>query len=153
MTMHGAPHKSSDSLADSLQLSPRFRPRPWDHLETPCDVELWIDEHNRSMQENIRPAESGVGICFRLTEGGDIFMQTSADGAVILDLTAEAEWVAPLISAAARVEPPVASLWILPDDKLIQLVLGLSSLIATSTLVVGHHFGVRHRHSAARRIV
>ena len=150
MTMHGAP--PSDSLPDSLQPSRRFRPRPWDHLETPYDVELWIEEHNRSMQENIRPAESGYGIRFCLTEGGDIFMQTSADGAVILDLTAEAEWVSPLISAAAQVEPPVASLWILPDDKLIQLVLGLSSLIATSTLVVGHHFGVKHRHCAVRRI-
>ena len=79
-------------------------------------------------------------------------MQTSADGAVILDLTLEAEWIAPLIAAAAQVEPSASSLWILPDDKLIQLLLGLSSLIATSTLVVGHHFGVKHRHSAVKRI-
>ena len=146
--MHALPDTRPDLPAEN----PRFRPRPWEHLETPYDVELWIDEHNRSMQDNIRPAESGYGIRFCLTEGGDIFMQTSADGAVILDVTAEAEWVAPLISAATRVEPPVASLWILPDDKLIQLVLGLSSLIATSTLVVGHHFGVRHRHVAAKRV-
>ena len=145
-------HEIQDKPRDLPAENPRFRPRPWEHLETPYEVELWIDEHNRSMQENIRPAETGYGIRFSLTEGGDIFMQTSADGAVILDLTADAEWVAPLIAAAARVEPPVASLWILPDDKLIQLVLGLSSLIATSTLVVGHHFGVKHRHSAAKRI-
>jgi hypothetical protein len=140
MKTQGATEHDRDPSA-----KPRFRPRPWEHLETPAEVELWIDEHNRSMQENIRPTESGVGICFSLAEGGEIFLQTSADGAVIVDLSADAEWVAPLISAAAQVAPPASSLWILPDDKLIQLVLGLSSLVATSTLVVGHAFGTRQR--------
>ncbi len=140
-----------DNPLDASPANPRFRPRAWDHLETPYDVELWIEEHNRSLQEHIRPSESGYGICFCLAEGGDIFMQTSADGAVILDLTAEAEWVAPLISAAAQVAPSPSATWVLPDDKLIQLVLGLSSLIATSTLVVGHQFGVGHRRSAPTR--
>ena len=133
---------------NDAQAPARFRPRPWEHLETPYEVENWIDEHNRSMQEHIRPTESGYGVCFSLTEGGRIFLQTSSDGAVILDVTADAQWVAPLICAAARVQPPAASIWILPDDTLIQLVLGLSSLIATSTLVVGHPFGMRARRGA-----
>lgn len=120
---------------------PRFRARPWQHLETPFEVEHWIDEHNRSLQEHIRPGESGYGVCFGLTEGGQIFLQTGGDGAVILDVTAEAQWVAPLICAAAGVAAPAGALWILPDDKLIQLVLGLSSLVASTTLVVGHRFG------------
>ena len=34
---------------------PRFKPRPWTSLETPQDVELWIDEHNAAMQELIAP--------------------------------------------------------------------------------------------------
>ena len=72
-------------------------------------------------------------------------MQTSADGAVILDVDADAEWVTPLLEAATRTEAPASSLWVLPDDVLIQLVLGLSSLVASTTLVVGHHFGVKHR--------
>lgn len=146
MKTQGATEHDTDPSA-----KPRFRPRPWEHLETPAEVELWIDEHNRSMQENIRPTESGVGICFSLAEGGEIFLQTSSDGAVILDVTADAEWVAPLISAAAQVAPPASSVWILPDDKLIQLVLGLSSLVATSTLVVGHPFGARQRKLAPSR--
>ena len=129
--------------ADSDASPARFRARAWEHLETPGDVELWIAEHNLSMQENIAPHETGYGICFTLTEGGCIFLQTSTDGAVILDVTADAQWVAPLIAAVARVEPPVSSLWILPDDILIQLVLGLSSLIATSMLVVAHPFRAR----------
>ncbi|MEG1116637.1 MAG: hypothetical protein RSE46_16510 [Janthinobacterium sp.] len=124
---------------------PRFRPRPWEHLETPYDVEVWIEEHNRSMQDNIRATETGVGICFTLAEGGDIYMQTSADGAVVLDVTPDAAWVSPLISAATGCETPDSSLWILPDDKLIQLIVGLSSLVASTLLVVGHDFGLRRR--------
>ncbi|MDI3296550.1 hypothetical protein [Janthinobacterium tructae] len=124
---------------------PRFRPVPWQHLETPYDVEVWIEEHNRSMQDNIRATETGVGICFTLAEGGDIYMQTSADGAVVLDVTPDAAWVAPLISAATGCEAPDSSLWILPDDKLIQLIVGLSSLVASTLLVVGHDFGLRRR--------
>ena len=127
-------------------LQPRFKPCPWQHLETPSEVEHWIDEHNRSMQENIGPAERGYGVRFSLAEGGEIYLHT-ADGAVLLDVDADAAWVAPLISAASGMAAPAAQVWILPDDKLVQLVLGLSSLIATSTLVVGHDFG---RHARAK---
>ncbi len=120
---------SPDTLASTAQ-RPRFRPCPWEHLETPYDVEVWIDEHNRSMQDNIGATETGVGICFTLAEGGDIYMQTSADGAVVLDVRPDAAWISPLISAATGCAAPDSSLWILPDDKLIQLIVGLSSLVA-----------------------
>ena len=130
---------------------PRFRPRPWEHLETPQDVELWIEEHNLSLQEHIRPGETGYGVCFTLAEGGDIYLQTSADGAVVLDVTADAEWVAPLLAAVSQSEVPAGSLWVLPDDKLIQLVLGLSSLVASTTLVAGHPFGMKQRKGPLRR--
>jgi hypothetical protein len=128
---------------------PRFKQVKWTGLETPADVELWIAEHNLSMQENIAQNETGYGICFTLAEGGEIYMQTTQDGALILDVTPEAEWVSPLIMAAARIdEAPPGSLWVLPDDKLIQLMIGLSGLIASSILVVGHHFGGRRRMGA-----
>lgn len=130
--------------------APRFKPVPWLALENAAEVELWIDEHNRSMQDNIARHETGYGVCFTLAEGGEIYLQTSSDGAVILDVTAEAQWVAPLIMAAARVEQPPGALWVLPDDKLIQLMIGLSSLIASSQLVVGHPFGRRRHYGAAR---
>jgi hypothetical protein len=128
----------------------RFRPRPWTDLCTPHDAEVWIDEHNRSLQEHIRPYETGYGVCFTLAEGGNIFLQTSADGAVILDVEPDAQWVAPLITAATGVPPPVSSVWVLPDDKLIQLIIGLSSLVACTTLVVGHQFGMKRRISYPR---
>lgn len=123
---------------------PRFRPRPWTALESPQDVEAWIDEHNRSMMEHIGPQETGVGVCFTLAEGGNIFLQTSAD-AVLLDVEPDAQWVAPLIMAATGSEQPSGQLWVLPDDKLIQLIVGLSSLVASTTLVSGHNFGARSR--------
>lgn len=129
---------------------PRFRPRPWIDLQTPQDVEAWIDEHNQSMMENIGPQETGVGVCFTLAEGGNIYLQTSAD-AVILDVDPDAQWVAPLIMAATQTPEPAAQLWILPDDKLIQLIVGLSSLVASTTLVSGHNFGGRSRKQAYSR--
>ncbi|MES2258609.1 MAG: hypothetical protein V4724_08825 [Pseudomonadota bacterium] len=133
-----------DTLNDAAR--PRFRPVPWTALETPADAELWIEEHNLALKEHIAPHETGYGVRFTLAEGGDIYLQTSADGAVILDVTADAAWVAPLIVAVAQVEPPAGSLWVLPDDRLVQLIIGLSSLIASSTLVAGHPFGrVRQR--------
>ncbi|MFC5478962.1 hypothetical protein [Massilia suwonensis] len=125
-----------------LDTPPRFRPRPWIHLETPQDVELWIAEHDQALQELIKPQETGYGVCFTLAEGGNIYMQTHED-AIQLDVDDEASWVTPLISAASGVEPPRGSYWLLPADKLIQLVIGLSSLVASTTLVVGHRFGSR----------
>lgn len=123
---------------------PRFRPRPWIHLETPQDVESWIEEHNQAMQELISPRETGVGICFTLAPGGNITMQTAVD-AVILDLDADAEWVAPLIIAATGAEPPKGRVWVLPNDKLVQLIVGLSSLVESTLLVTGHNVGTRAR--------
>ncbi|NYE59718.1 hypothetical protein FHW58_000870 [Duganella sp. 1224] len=128
---------------------PRFRPVPWSGLESPADAELWIEEHNQALQQHIGKHETGYGVCFTLAEGGEIYLQTTQDGHLVLDVTEEAAWVAPLIMAAARVaEPPAGRLWVLPDDKLVQLMIGLSGLIASSILVVGHDFGLRRRMGA-----
>lgn len=123
---------------------PRFRPVPWTSLETPQDVELWIEEHNRTMQELVKPQETGVGVRFRLAPGGDVYMQTAAD-AVILDVEPDASWIAPLIMAATGAGQPAGSTWVLPDDKLVQLLLGLSTLVESSLIVTGHNFGKHGR--------
>jgi len=123
---------------------PRFRPVPWTALETPQDVELWIAEHNQTMLELIQPQETGVGVRFRLAVGGDIYMQTTAD-AVLLDVEPDAGWVAPLIMAATGAEQPEGRIWALPDDKLVQLLLGLSTLVESSLIVTGHNFGKHGR--------
>lgn len=141
---------NSETSGPAPAPAPRFRPRPWTALETPQDVELWIDEHNQSLTEHIAPHETGYGVCFTLAVGGNIYMQTSAD-AVILDVDDDAAWIAPLIMAATGVEAPQGQLWILPDDKLVQLIIGLSTLVASTTLVVGHNFGGRHRKASYSR--
>ena len=128
----------NDNAADR----PRFRPVPWTPLETPQDAELWIADYNRTMMEHIRPQETGVGVCFHLEAGGDIYLQTTGD-AVILDVEPDASWVAPLIMAATGAQQPAGQVWILPDDRLVQLLLGLSSLVESTLIVTGHNFG-RH---------
>lgn len=134
--------------ASEADAAPRFRPVPWSALETPQDVELWIDQHNASLQEHIGAQETGYGVCFALAVGGNIYMQTSGD-AIFLDVDADAQWVAPLLMAATGAEAPAGQLWVLPEDRLVQLILGLSTLIASTTLIVGHRFGGRHRQMAA----
>jgi hypothetical protein len=123
---------------------PRFKPRPWTSLETPQDVDLWIDEHNAAMVDAFKPQETGVGICFTLAEGGNLYMQTTQD-AVILDVDQDAAWIAPLIMAATGAEQPRGQIWVLPDDRLVQLILGLSTLVQSTTLVSGHNFGSHGR--------
>jgi len=78
--------------------------RPWIVLKTTYDVEAWIDHQNRNIQYLIKGNKnSGWGICFELTEGGEIYLHTTSEGDVLLDVTPEAEWVAPLITAATQV--------------------------------------------------
>jgi len=118
--------------------------RPWIVLQTTYDVEAWIDHQNRNIQYLIKNNKSsGWGICFGLTEGGEIYLHTTSEGDVLLDVTPEAEWVAPLITAVTQVEAPRAQIWALPGDKLTQLVLGLSPLLATTRLVTDHNFNLK----------
>ena len=134
----------SQDARDNPTDRPRFRPVPWTPLETPQDVELWIAEHNQAMLELIQPQETGVGVRFRLAVGGDIYMQTTAD-AILLDVEPDASWVAPLIMAATNAGQPEGQIWVLPDDKLVQLLLGLSTLVESSLIVTGHNFGKHGR--------
>jgi hypothetical protein len=130
--------------ADDKNERPRFRPVPWTPLETPQDVELWIAEHNQTMQELVRPQETGVGVRFTLAAGGDVYLQTTAD-AVLIDVDPEAAWIGPLIMAATGADQPAGRIWVLTDDKLVQLMLGLSTLIECSMIVTGHNFGKHGR--------
>lgn len=115
--------------------------RPWIDLKTSHDVEAWIDGYNRSLRQfSIKANATGYGICFCLEAGGEIFMHTDSEGNVLLDVTPEAEWATPVITAATQVEGTGSQIWALPGDTLTQLVLGLSSLIATTRIVSSHRF-------------
>ncbi|GAA4025420.1 hypothetical protein [Actimicrobium antarcticum] len=126
---------------DEERAGATLQERPWTVLETIVDVDAWIDGLNRDLHAVIRKQPvSNPGVCFRLTEGGEIYLHTNGDGDVLLDVTEEADWVTPLISAATQVAAPAASLWILPGHVLTQLVLGLSPLVETTRLVLQHEF-------------
>jgi hypothetical protein len=118
--------------------------RPWIVLQTTYDVEAWIDNYNYELQRSMQKANAaGYGICFRLEQGGEIFMHTTSEGDVLLDVTPEAEWVTPVIAAATQAEAPRAQIWALRSHLLTQLVLGLSSLIASTRIVLQHDFKIR----------
>lgn len=115
--------------------------RPWIVLTTTYDVEAWIDSYNRDLQQaSSKNNASGYGICFGLELGGEVYLHTTSEGDVLLDVTEEASWVAPLIAAATALPAPTGSVWVLPPDTLTQLILGLSTLIASTRIVVSHEF-------------
>jgi hypothetical protein len=132
-----------DTDTETIAEPPR---RPWIVLKTTYDVEAWIDSYNRDLQRSVEKTNApGYGICFCLAEGGEIFMHTTPDGDVLLDVTPEAEWVAPLIAAATRIEAPGSQIWALPGHTLTQLVLGLSSLIESTRIVLSHDFKIKRQ--------
>lgn len=113
--------------------------RPWIDLVTTYDVEAWIDSYNRDLQQVVKKdSTSGYGICFFLELGGEIYLHTTQEGDILLDVTEDAAWVTPLIEAITGVTPPSSQIWTIRGDKLTQLVLGMSKLIAATRLVVSH---------------
>ena len=127
--------------------APDHEERPWIVLTTTYDVEAWIDQFNRNLQRLAPNANAaGYGICFRLSHGGEIFLHTTTEGVVLLDVTEEAAWVATVLTAATGVAAPPAQIWQLPADTLTQLLVGLSGLIATTRIVLQHDYRIKKRY-------
>lgn len=121
-----------------------FKERPWIVLSTTYDVEAWIDQFNRDLQLVVKkPQANRHGICFRLAHGGELFLHTSTEGDVLLDVPPEAAWVMPVIVAATGCNPPASQIWPLPGERLTELLLGLNSLIEASRIVTDHDFRIR----------
>jgi hypothetical protein len=121
--------------------------RPWTVLKSQQEVEGWIAGLNNELQQieevrthAARSQHAGHGVCFTLAHGGTINLHTAADGDIVLDLDAEAEWVAPVIVAATGVAVPRGAIWLIPGDRLVELIMGLNSLIAFEKLVFRHSF-------------
>lgn len=120
------------------------RESAWISLENAEAVEQWLDERNRELQQLVgRRLSAGQGICLTLSLGGECYLHTNSDGDVLLDLTREAAWATPVIAAATQTEPPKGCVWLLPNNVLAQLVLGLDSLIKSSRLVLTHTYKSR----------
>lgn len=144
VTIAALPLSSPSNMHDVDDYPAELPERPWIVLNTSYDVEAWMDNYNHELQRAVvKTNVPGYGICFRLQHGGDIYLHTDAEGNILLDVTPDAEWVAPLISAATQVDVPPSRIWSLPGHVLTQLVLGLSPLIATTRLVLRHDFKMR----------
>lgn len=139
-----------DEFADDENVG-SDRARPWNGLSTTFDIETWIDHVNRDLQRLVGTTTApGAGVCLQLTEGGIIFLHTTSEGEVLLDVTPEAEWIAPLITAATGMTAKTDALWVLPDHVLTQLMLGLSPLIESTQLVIRHAFDLKKFHRSLR---
>ena len=134
---------------DDFDDSPPPITRPWIHLDSSGDVEGWIESYNRDLSRTLEPNQvesrssgvsQGQGICFVLAAGGEIYLHTTGDGDVLLDVTPEAEWATPVIVAATGTPAPPSQIWALPAHALTQLVMGLSMLIESTRIVTRHDF-------------
>ena len=139
---------------DDYEDSPPPITRPWIHLDSSGDIEGWIESYNRDLRRTLNPNEAqsqshsfglnqGQGICFVLAAGGEIYLHTTGDGDVLLDVTPDAEWATPVIVAATGLPAPPSQIWALPAHALTQLVMGLSMLIESTRIVTRHDFRKR----------
>lgn len=125
-----------------------FQERSWIKWESTYEIEAWIDHYNRDLQRAINDPNkaSGYGICFILEAGGEVYLHTMSEGIVLLDVPPDAEWIAPVLTAITREEAPNSRIWMIPVEKLTQLIMGLSSLIKSTKMVRNHDFGFKNKY-------
>ena len=140
--MNMAPEFPADDIPDTVTLTEHLmRDHAWVSLENVNDVEAWLDLHDRELQQLIgKNPQAGYGVCFNLLHGGEIYLHTNSDGDILLDVTPDAAWVQPVLTAVTKVNPPRGQIWLIQGQVLMQLILGLNSLIASSRLVLQHAF-------------
>jgi hypothetical protein len=136
-----------------MRNSQEFDERPWIVLASTYDIEAWIDQFNRDLQRlfpdnnhHALPNSRGYGISFILIHGGEIFMHTTSEGQVLLDITEDARWIAPVITASTNIAEPPSSIWQLPSEALTQLIYGMNTLIAATRIVLEHDYKFKKRH-------
>jgi hypothetical protein len=138
-----APAPNSAFSNDNKVNQDDFPEQSWLVLESITEIEAWIDNYNRELLEYMDKSNaSGCGARFALEHGGHIYLHTTGE-AILLDVTPEAQWVVPVITAATGVEAPHSQIWALPPDKLTELILGLNTLIASTRLVTQHAYRIK----------
>ena len=123
--------------------------RPWIMLSGVDEAEIWVANINLEIKfyleqppNPVLGQSQGQGICLELLHGGKLVIHTTSEGMVLLDMSTEAEWIAPVITACSGTPAPRGQVWVLPEDTLIQLLLGLNSLIASTSIIMNHEFGL-----------
>lgn len=128
---------------------PDTHERSWKLLESVDDAEIWIANINLELnffldQDKNASMPIGQGICFTLEQGGEIYLHTNSEGMILLDVTKEASWITPIVEACGASQSSNGQIWMLPENTLTQLILGLNTLIAKSAIVLQHDFGLRY---------
>lgn len=127
---------------------PNNHQQPWEILDGIDDVQVWIAHVNAEIhyyltEANLIQAPNGQGICFELALGGQLFCHTTSDGWLLVDMSDDALWAEPIIEACNGVKKYRGRIWVLPEAALITLILGLNNLIASTTIVLQHDFGMQ----------
>ena len=136
-------NESDDTLFDAPRAE-ELAERPWIHLSNTHDIEAWINNYDWDLRRYAeRTKATGIGSCFGLSHGGDLILQTTSEGEVLLDVTPDAQWVAPVITAATGIDVSESQIVQLPNEVLTQLIFGLSGLIATCKPVINHPFNIK----------
>ena len=119
--------------------------RPWQPLEGVDDAEVWVANSNLELNyllEQQGGMPDGQGICLTLTLGGEIYVHTTSEGMTLLDVTDDAAWAAPIIAACTSAAAPRGQLWVLAENSLVPLILGLNPLIECYQIVLSHAFRI-----------
>ncbi len=131
-----------DTLPDPSQQ------RTWVALDGVDDAEVWIANTNLELNyflENDHKAgvPNGPGVCLQLALGGEIYVHTTGEGMTVLDVTEAAEWIEPVVAACGARRQGRGRIWVMPENSLVQLLLGLNELISSYRIVIQHEFGLR----------
>jgi hypothetical protein len=90
----------------------------WQPLEDWNEAEAWLDLYNRELQQALEGRQSeGQGVCFTLVHGGELYLHTNGDGDILLDVTPEAAWVQPVLTAVTRQNAPAGQIWLVAGDR------------------------------------
>lgn len=119
--------------------------RRWQPLEGVDDAEVWVANSNLELNyllEQQGGLPNGQGICLTLTLGGEIYVHTTSEGITLLDVTDEASWATAIITACTSAVAPRGQYWILDENSLVQLIMGLNPLIDHYRIVLSHEFRV-----------
>jgi len=87
---------------DNAPNFPAAHLRPWTLLNGVDDAEVWVANSNLELnyfleQDRNAGMPVGQGICFNLSLGGDVYLHTTSEGMILLDVTEEADWVRPIL--------------------------------------------------------
>jgi hypothetical protein len=131
-----------DALEAERALRMKFVP-----VEDSADVNRSDDKYWGNKQRDVveglegRMNISGTAICFKLRDGGEIFVHSRPNDLVVLDITSEGLWLVPMLAkfSVSQMQPD-AHVWGLHRKWRPQLFIFLNSLSSATRTIEKHGF-------------